>query len=494
MEIEDERSLLRPGEPIPREVKQKISIVSIFALFGIVFLILMSLIYGETRKWNDKDDDSNDSASSSSSTSGSTSWPDGLTSSSSSFFNVHSKADDETAFYLEIPSSLISNGTCKTYFLFSAIFASGGMKESEQTSLNHMPAENTDEVIFEFHLSTDSQSIDLVRSNMYLRSSDKQSALTTMVSGWSGWLASLKVEATRTDGEFTRVNEEERDLSDVTTYSEFSYLVDASTLLKKGFFITSVQSLHVSSLKLRGGGDVGSSSAYVRNSTLREAGAREYEKYDSTSVGIRTFPLNIDVTVEYMLSSSASATSFTPEAFTFGIVKLWDKPMKGRVADERVGFFSTAYKEVGYAVGVKDLTSTASSFGGDVSDLVDRTVYLINRRYTDNGAEIIYHIDPSVPLRYRQSFKDGVERWQEAFQAVLGRDVIRAVLPGDSDFPSDYHAGDLRYNSISWSVGLEHTYAIGPSVVDLRSGEVFFVFLIICTSKNSPSIIHLFHK
>lgn len=73
-------------------------------------------------------------------------------------------------------------------------------------------------------------------------------------------------------------------------------------------------------------------------------------------------------------------------------------------------------------------------------------VTMINkRRIGGNDAPLIYHIDPSVPEEWRQYMKQGVENWQPAFEAAgLGDKAIRAVLPGDEDWPQDYNAGDIR--------------------------------------------------
>jgi hypothetical protein len=59
-----------------------------------------------------------------------------------------------------------------------------------------------------------------------------------------------------------------------------------------------------------------------------------------------------------------------------------------------------------------------------------------------------------------------------AFAQIGYRDAIRAVLPTDPDWPNDYDAGDIRYSSISWAMSLESTYALGPSTVDPRTGEI----------------------
>lgn len=67
---------------------------------------------------------------------------------------------------------------------------------------------------------------------------------------------------------------------------------------------------------------------------------------------------------------------------------------------------------------------------------------IINRRRLEPGPDmqpITYYIDPTVPPEWRDAFKAGVEAWQPAFKAAgLGDKAIRAVLPGEEDWPEDY--------------------------------------------------------
>jgi hypothetical protein len=70
---------------------------------------------------------------------------------------------------------------------------------------------------------------------------------------------------------------------------------------------------------------------------------------------------------------------------------------------------------------------------------------IINRRRLEAGdamQPITYYIDPTVPPEWRSAFKAGVEAWQPAFKAAgFGPKAIRAVLPGDEDWPEDYQVG-----------------------------------------------------
>jgi hypothetical protein len=98
---------------------------------------------------------------------------------------------------------------------------------------------------------------------------------------------------------------------------------------------------------------------------------------------------------------------------------------------------------------------------------------VINRRRVSADAPITFYVDPTVPERWRAAFKAGVEAWRPAFEAAgHGPKAIRAVLPGEPEWPKDYDAGDIRYSSVSWIPDVDDTFALSPSVVDPRSGEI----------------------
>ena len=90
----------------------------------------------------------------------------------------------------------------------------------------------------------------------------------------------------------------------------------------------------------------------------------------------------------------------------------------------------------------------------------------------DPTTPLRYHIDPSIPEKWRPYFKKGVESWQPAFAALGFKNTPSALLPGDPGWPVDYTAGDMRYPSISFSISRDHVFSVGPSVVDPRSGEI----------------------
>ena len=77
---------------------------------------------------------------------------------------------------------------------------------------------------------------------------------------------------------------------------------------------------------------------------------------------------------------------------------------------------------------------------------------------------ITYYIDPSVPERWRSAVKAGVEAWAPAFEQAGFSQAIRAVLPGDDDWPEDYAAADVRHALGRAGQRDTHTRAHSPPI------------------------------
>jgi hypothetical protein len=306
--------------------------------------------------------------------------------------------------------------------LFSATFASGTLLNDVPVSLLNYAAENTDRTVFYFRLSQDLAAVDLYRRQLTLRTTDESMEVSLAGSAPDEWVTSLPVvamEGGQGDGGL-----------------EFTAL--ATALLENGFYITELSPASLVDLRLQ----------------------------LST---VRSFPRNMDLTVEYEVVADERGTT-VPMAVRFSLAALPLEPMSGRLKDERIGYFSTVYWDVGDHDG-----QVSGKVGASLrrSSLLDPSIELINRRRMSRKAPLLYHVDPSVPERWRQALKRGVETWQPAFEAAgWGPAAIRCVLPGERDWPEDYDAADIRFNSITWAVDTEEVFAIGPSTIDPRSGEI----------------------
>jgi hypothetical protein len=149
--------------------------------------------------------------------------------------------------------------------------------------------------------------------------------------------------------------------------------------------------------------------------------------------------------------------------FHFSLYLLPEEPMNGRYWDPRVGYFATYFRDYG-----------TDMHGGVTRGFIQR--YRLEKK--DASAEvsepvkpIVFYISQEVPDKWRPYLKQAVEAWQPLFEnagyknAILARDA-----PTREEDPS-FDPEDVRYNVIRWTPSGRQN-AMGPAVVDPRSGEV----------------------
>jgi len=196
-----------------------------------------------------------------------------------------------------------------------------------------------------------------------------------------------------------------------------------------------------------------------------------FEKDRSALSTIKVFPenLEIDALLTYAPNDrsnlnlpTVSDERYIPITMHYSFSKLPDVPMTPRIADERVGYFVNAYKD----------------FSNDRAE--NFWVRYVNRwrlEKKDPGAAlsepvkpIVYYIDHTVPKKYRQYVREGIERWQKAYEAAGFKN---AIIAKDAPDDPNWDPEDVRYSTVRWISSSEPSFgAIGPSRVDPRTGEI----------------------
>jgi hypothetical protein len=132
-----------------------------------------------------------------------------------------------------------------------------------------------------------------------------------------------------------------------------------------------------------------------------------------------------------------------------------------RLFDKRVGYFTVAYQ---------DFTNDRA---------VDQTKQYVLRwdlRKKDPTATvsepvqpIVFWIDNAVPNEYRDSVRDALLSWNQAFEAAGFKDaVVVKQMPDDADFdPSD-----MRYNVVRWVASSGSAYAIALFRTNPITGQI----------------------
>jgi hypothetical protein len=188
----------------------------------------------------------------------------------------------------------------------------------------------------------------------------------------------------------------------------------------------------------------------------------------STLEQLQLFPGNLEAEVRLTYQSNRNLGldaladyRWIPVGVHYSLLELPSTPMRPRYADERVGYFVSAIKDFS--------RDTAESF----------FVRFVNRRRLekrDPGAAlsdpvnpIVYYIDRTVPMEWRPWVRAGILEWNRAFEDAGFRNAIRVL-----DAPDDtlWSAEDARYSTVRWTATNRSVYAVGPSNVDPRTGEI----------------------
>jgi hypothetical protein len=192
-----------------------------------------------------------------------------------------------------------------------------------------------------------------------------------------------------------------------------------------------------------------------------------FDKGRSHLESVKAFPKNLNVRAKLTFRpaqprpmNSVPDSRYVPVSVFYSFAALPEQPMAPRAADERVGYFMTVRKD----------------FSRDDDSFFVRNV---NRWRLEPSGEtvgglmvpkqpIVYYIDRTVPEEYRPFLKAGVEAWTAAYEAAGWKDAIRAEL-----LPDSADAEDVRYATLRWNTSDQPGYsAIGPSIVDPRTGEI----------------------
>ncbi len=200
--------------------------------------------------------------------------------------------------------------------------------------------------------------------------------------------------------------------------------------------------------------------------TAKTAGLQADRSYIDT---MKVFPINIEVatTRTYGASPSRAAAGATG-AITLGmntsIVMLPREPMRKRIWDKRVGYFTSNFTRFSDAQHKTEPEAFIARYR-----LVPRDVKAYRAgKLVEPVKPIVYYIDPATPKKWVPYLIKGIEDWNVAFEAAGFKNAIQAKpWPNDPNMSVD----DARYCVLRY-LPAEIENAYGPHVSDPRSGEI----------------------
>ncbi|GMV25194.1 MAG: hypothetical protein AMXMBFR58_12250 [Phycisphaerae bacterium] len=179
----------------------------------------------------------------------------------------------------------------------------------------------------------------------------------------------------------------------------------------------------------------------------------------ATIADAKAFPKNIE------LSFNLPTAGGQLKTFHYSISLIEDNASyKPRVADERVGYFTTEYRDLGKFRDDQVSTRYINRWHLEKADPA--------RKLSPPKEPIIYYVEHTVPVRYRRWVKEGTLYWNKAFEQVGISDAIEVYFQDKSTGAHmDKDPEDVRYNFIRW-LSNDIGTAIGPSRAHPVTGQI----------------------
>ena len=186
---------------------------------------------------------------------------------------------------------------------------------------------------------------------------------------------------------------------------------------------------------------------------------------------IHAYPENVEVRHVLTYKADELPSGSPAEALSVemnqSMILLPREPMMPRLYDDRVGYFSIEQYD----------------YGLDEQKAAERR-YITRWRLEPKDPEafargelvepvdpIVYYLDPATPEKWRPYLKQGIEDWQEAFEAAGFKNAIIAKDPPSQEEDPEWSPEDVRFSVIRY-ITTPIQNAQGPHVHDPRTGEI----------------------
>ncbi len=185
----------------------------------------------------------------------------------------------------------------------------------------------------------------------------------------------------------------------------------------------------------------------------------------------KSFPRNIEVRVVMTYNAnqppSNSSTGTISLEMNHSMVLLPEQPMRARLGDDRVGYFSVRQTDYGRS----DQKVTARRYITRWRLEPKDAAAFRRGDLVEPVKPIVYYIDPATPEKWRPYLKQGVEDWNAAFAEAGFKNAIVAKDPPTLEEDPEFSPEDVRYSVIRWFPSpVQNAY--GPHVHDPRTGEI----------------------
>jgi hypothetical protein len=156
----------------------------------------------------------------------------------------------------------------------------------------------------------------------------------------------------------------------------------------------------------------------------------------------------------------------------YSLAALPEVPMRPREADPRLGHFTTSVFDYTRQTAATPRRSHVERWRLEKKDP--------SAALSEPARPLVFWLDRSVPLAFREAVTQGVLEWNKAFERIgFTNALVVKVQPEDADFDTL----DVGAASIRWVTSAQSGFdGFGPSVSDPRSGEILDADIVIDAS------------
>jgi len=173
----------------------------------------------------------------------------------------------------------------------------------------------------------------------------------------------------------------------------------------------------------------------------------------------KAFPENIEIAYEMPMSGGVLQNLH----YSFSLLK-GSPGYQPRAADERVGYFTTTYRDLGKFKENEKWVRYVNRWNLEKKDP--------KLKVSPPKEPIVFYVESTTPVRYRPFVKDGLMMWNKAFEKCGIRDAIEVYYQDqETGAHMEKDPEDVRYNFIRW-LSNDMGTAIGPSRVNPMTGEI----------------------
>lgn len=190
---------------------------------------------------------------------------------------------------------------------------------------------------------------------------------------------------------------------------------------------------------------------------------------------IRNYQDNTALVVEYVYENPSPAWShdmrdgaeeitdprYVSVKVQHSLIRMPKNDFKPRFDDPRIGYFSTR---------ITDMTTTDATPFRDVIHRWHLVKQKPGAKLSEPVQPIVFWVENTTPIEFRDTIKEAVLKWNEAFETAGLKDaVVCRQQPDDAD----WDAGDINYNVLRWTSSPNPPFGgYGPSFVNPRTGQI----------------------